>query len=246
MSGIIVWSKRQSSHAHGRPRVAGFEGKPLFPATGSNLWGNPTGPKLQGLSDISPPFFIPNFQEEQALANSGSKTKNCWPLKIFLITFFVSAALAVVAEVFIGGLGLVSAVIIVLFLIFLGILFDIIGVAFASCDQTPFIAMSSRGIKSARRSLRLLKEADVVSNICNDVVGDICGIVSGSAGAAIAVRAAVMADSPMQLAISAVIGGLISAFTVGGKALGKRYAISNNVKIVEIVGNVFCFFGRKK
>lgn len=171
-----------------------------------------------------------------------AKSGKIWALKIFLITLIVSAGISVVAELFLKDMGLVSACLVVLLLVAVGVLFDIIGVAFSSCDQTPFIAMSSRKIKKARRALKLLKKADVVSSVCNDVVGDVCGIVSGAAGAAIVVKIIASAPSSPELAISIAVSALTAAITVAGKAMGKSFALRQNVKIVEAIGAVLSFF----
>ena len=54
--------------------------------------------------------------------------------------------------------------------------------------------MASKKIKKAKSAIKLLRNADIVSNICGDVVGDMCGIVSGAAGAAVAVGVAMKGD----------------------------------------------------
>ena len=64
-----------------------------------------------------------------------------WTIKIFFITFFISAGVSVAAEYFISNLSLIASVGILIGLIAIGVLFDIVGVAFASCDQAPFIEM---------------------------------------------------------------------------------------------------------
>ena len=74
----------------------------------------------------------------------------------------------------------------------------------------------------------------MVANICCDVVGDICGIVSGALGATLVV---VIGDSLMNIVLlSALMSGLVSALTVGGKAIMKGIAIQNADKIMGMVG----------
>ena len=117
--------------------------------------------------------------------------------------------------------------------ILLGILFDIIGVAATSADETPFHSMAAKKVPEAREALKLLRRAERVSSFCNDVVGDICGVISGSASAVIAARAIVGMESWLgqlvQLLMSAVVAGL----TVGGKAFGKSIAIKNSTMIIH-------------
>ncbi len=166
-------------------------------------------------------------------------------LKIFIVSLIASAGVSVISNLFLKDMGLIPAVIVVILLILIGIVFDIIGVAFASCDEKPFIAMSSKKIKKAQRALSLLKMADTVSNVCNDVVGDICGIVSGAAGTAIVVKVMLSFPSMSEMFLTILISSLIAAFTVGGKRLGKSYAMKNNIKIVEIIGGLLSVFGKK-
>lgn len=168
-----------------------------------------------------------------------------WALKIFFITLIISAAFSVVSEVFLAKLSAGPAILVVLLIIGIGIVFDIVGVAFASCAQTPFISMASKRDRSAYAALKLLKNADVVSNICNDVIGDICGIVSGAAGAAIAVKLAFLSGDNSSLLVGIIVSAIIASVTVAGKAAGKSVAMQHNVKIVGTIGRIFSTFSRK-
>ena len=129
--------------------------------------------------------------------------------------------------------GYVLAFGVLFIFILIGIVFDMIGVAVMSADETPFHSMASRGGPGAKEAIRLIKNADRVSNICNDVVGDITGIISGTTMAVIAARLVWDFHLPglaVNLAISAVVIGL----TIGGKALGKGSAIRGSNRIVYI------------
>jgi CBS domain containing-hemolysin-like protein len=170
------------------------------------------------------------------------KTIKYWVIKIFFITLVISAGVSVAAEYFISRVTLPAAVAILAGLIALGVFADVVGVAFASCDPKPFTAMSAKGDKKAHYALRLLKNADVVSNFCNDVIGDICGIVSGAAGAAITLKALVFNAGMPEIAVSIAISALIAASTVSAKAAGKNIAFKNNKRIVLAVGAAAHFF----
>jgi len=174
------------------------------------------------------------------------KKNNLLVLKMFLITLLISLGVTLISKLFLGDMGLLAAVLVVIALIAIGIFFDIIGVAFSSCDQTPFVAMSSRKIKKAVYALRLLKKADIVANVCNDVIGDVCGIVSGAAGAAIVTKVMMLSDNISEMMLSVGVSGVVAALTVAGKAMGKGYAMKNNVRIVERIGSVVSFFSGKK
>lgn len=165
-----------------------------------------------------------------------------WAIKIFFITLLLSAGISVMAQAFITDMSLVAAVFILLTLILVGIVFDTIGVAVATCDEMPLIAMSSKKIKQATYALPLLKNKDIVSSFCNDVVGDICGIVSGAAGATISIKILLTATSLSDTLVGIGISSMTAALTVGGKAWGKKIAMKNNKKIVIYLGSVIHYF----
>ena len=82
--------------------------------------------------------------------------------------------------------GLLVALLALIVLISIGVITDVIGTAVTSADEQPFIAMASKRIKGAKQALRLIRKAERVSSLLNDVVGDIVGVISGSAGSVIA------------------------------------------------------------
>ncbi len=161
-----------------------------------------------------------------------------WALIIFIATLFVSGAISLMSEAILAGSGMVAAFLILLAIVAVGILFDVVGVAVTSAQERPFHSMASRKVPGAQESIKLLRNAEKVSSICNDVVGDICGVVSGAASAAIAARVitefSVTWPKVVTLAMSAMIAGL----TVGGKAIGKSFAIGSSTEIVHTVGRL--------
>ncbi|MEX1307437.1 MAG: hypothetical protein AB1Z19_02825 [Eubacteriales bacterium] len=186
------------------------------------------------------------------MAETGKKTKQIkhWALKIFFISLLLAAVVSVVAEYFTQGLSVFAAFFILILIVVLGVLADVVGVAFATCDQQPFIAMSAKRIPNAKAALNLLKKADIVSNFCNDVIGDICGIVSGAAGAAIALKvvtqAAAEGQSLIESGVAIGLSSLIAASTVAGKAIGKTIAMKRNREIVSMIGSLVVFFKGKE
>ncbi len=167
-----------------------------------------------------------------------------WALKVFIISLVLTAGISVVTELLLDNLSIVAAACIILFIVLVGVLFDIIGIAFATCEAKPFVSMASRKIKRAKSAIKLLQNADVVSNICGDVVGDICGIVSGAAGAAIAIKIVAQAQNTPDIIITIAVSSAIAALTVAGKAAGKTLAINKNKQIVSFVSYVLMFFFR--
>ena len=167
------------------------------------------------------------------------KRKNIrWVVTIFFITILISGTISLVSDQVMAGSSIVVAFCILLAIIFLGILFDIIGMAVATAEEKPFHSMASRKVPGAQEAIRLLRNAERVSSICNDVVGDICGVVSGSASATIAALILANVESGWPKAVSLVMSALVAGLTVGGKAIGKIIAVQSCTEIVHLVGRV--------
>jgi len=111
-----------------------------------------------------------------------------WVVTIFFVTILISGAITLLSDILMENSSMAVAFLILLAIIFIGIIFDIIGMAVATADEKPFHAMAARKVPGARAAIQLLRNAERVSSICNDVVGDICGVVSGSASATIAAQ----------------------------------------------------------
>ena len=130
------------------------------------------------------------------------------------------------------------AFLILLAIILIGIIFDIIGMAVATADEKPFHSMAARKVPGAQEAIRLLRNAERVSSICNDVVGDICGVVSGSASATIAVQVLANFEFSLPQIVSLGMSAMAAGLTVGGKAIGKTFAVNSCTQIVHAVGRI--------
>ncbi len=166
-----------------------------------------------------------------------------WVVTIFLVTIFISGTISLISDELMNRSSLGIAFVILLVIVLIGILFDIVGVAVTSADETPFHAMAARKVPGARESIRLLRKAERVSSICNDVVGDICGVVSGSASAAIAVQLLNQLEFSWPQVISLLMSALVAGLTVGGKAIGKTFAVNSSNTIVHFVGKTIYHLG---
>ena len=158
-----------------------------------------------------------------------------WVVTIFLVTIFVSGAISLLSDFLMERSSMAVAFLILLLIIFIGIVFDIIGMAVASADEKPFHSMAARKVPGAQESISLLRNAERVSSICNDVVGDICGVVSGSASATIAVQIISGFTFTWPQIISLGMSALAAGLTVGGKAIGKSFAVNSCTAIVHSV-----------
>ena len=169
-----------------------------------------------------------------------------WALTIFLVTIAVSATISFVSGEVMDRSSMAVAFLILLVIVAVGIVFDIVGVAVTSADEKPFHSMASRRVSGAREAIRLLRNAEKVSSICNDVVGDICGVVSGAASATIAARAIMYLDFSWPQLVSLGMSALVAGLTVGGKAIGKTVAMNSCTEIVFLVGQILATFDRWK
>lgn len=154
-----------------------------------------------------------------------------WITKIVVSSFLISIIFTLISETVIPNVGIILGAILTLIFILLGVIFDMIGLAVATADEAQFNSMVAKRVKGAKMALKLKKNADKVSSFCNDVVGDICGIVSGSTGAVIAIKIVEYYDLN-DLFITLIIMGIISALTIGGKALEKGIAMKKSNSIL--------------
>ena len=161
-----------------------------------------------------------------------------WVVTIFFVTILISGVISLVSDEVMANSSVAVAFVILLAIIFLGIIFDIVGMAVATADEKPFHSMAARKVPGAHEAIKLLRNAERVSSICNDVVGDICGVVSGSASATIAALILTNVDVGWPRGISLVMSALVAGLTVGGKAVGKTVAVNSCTQIVHMVGRV--------
>ena len=163
---------------------------------------------------------------------------NNWIIKVFIMTFFIEIFFNSISNVLVNKFdNLVILTLLAIIFIGIGILFDIIGTAVLTAEESTFHAKSSKKIKGAKEGVYLIKNASKISSICNDVIGDICGIVSGSLSAMIGILLSVLLNISSVITIL-VISSIISSLTVGGKAIGKKYAIKNSDKIIFRVAKI--------
>ena len=181
---------------------------------------------------------------QQKKKKAGKKTgpDYKWIVLNFLSTMFISAVMSFVSSNLLEGSTLVVSFFILVCIIFIGIVFDIIGVAVTAADEAPFHSMASRKIPEAVDALRLIRNAERVSSFCNDVIGDICGVISGSASSVIAVRVLLLRPGSKEAFLNLILSALVAGLTVGGKAFGKTIALQSSIQVVRIAARVLHFF----
>ena len=165
-----------------------------------------------------------------------------WIATVVIVAFLTSFTLSFISEMTIPNLSLWLGRLVTLFFIFLGIFFDIIGVSVTTADEAVFHSMSSRKVKGANIAVKFKKNADKVSSFCCDVIGDVCGIISGAAGTTIA-AILVTQFKFNTLFTSITVAAIIAAITIGGKAIGKSFAINkSNIVLYEFAKFISNFY----
>jgi len=183
----------------------------------------------------------PDFRDRKL-----NKKKSSWAVIITFVTFFVSLTLGFFSDLLSKNLNIYLAFLVLLVIVFIGIVFDVIGIAIASADEKPINAMAARKINGAKQALLLLQNAEKTTNICNDVVGDIAGIIAGATSVTIgtymlkylSVNPLASENAMLEIFVFSFVSAIAAALTVGGKAFGKKIAIEKANDIVFTVGRI--------
>lgn len=166
-----------------------------------------------------------------------------WVSLITVISFALSVVMSYISNEALASAGTILSFAVLLLFIALGIVFDMIGVASTSATEKEFHSMAAHRVRGAREAVWMVRNAEKVSSICNDVVGDICGIVSGATGAVI-VSQLQQAFNTRTVLISVGVTALISGLTIGGKALSKTFAMKQSTRVVYWAGRFLHVFHR--
>ena len=167
------------------------------------------------------------------------KTDKKWIIRIILWSFAVSVSLGLITSGILPYVSVWAAILVLIIFIIIGILFDIIGIAVAAGTEQPFHSMSSRRVNGAAKALYLIRNAEKVSNLCNDVIGDISGIISG------AITALIVFKFGDNIYLSLGLTGLVAALTIGGKGIGKGFALRYANEIIYRVALLTGSFDKK-
>lgn len=172
------------------------------------------------------------------------KTDTKWLLTITIISFLISFCLSLISELIIPNTFIAVSIFLVLMFIFIGVIFDAIGLSVATADDKIFHSMATKKVNGAKQAIKLINQKDKVSSFLNDVIGDICGVVSGSCGLAISIKLASIIGMN-QVLVTIITTSIISALTIGGKAFGKTIAINNSNEILFEFSKFLSIFSKK-
>ncbi len=145
-------------------------------------------------------------------------------------------------------MGVVMAVITIVFFIVVSVVFDMVGVAITCTEEEFFLRKLGRE-KGAKVALAMKKNTEKICSFCNDVVGDICGILSGASGACVILSITEhITNDGFVVIVSSIVSAVIAGLTIFSKALMKSYAINNANKFILKVGRIIenSFFYKKR
>jgi hypothetical protein len=171
------------------------------------------------------------------------KVKKIIIVGITILTFFTSLVFSLISNILSENMDVISATLVVVTIILIGIMFDMLGVAVATADETPFHSMASSKVRGSKESLFIIRRAGIFSTIFNDVIGDVAGIVSGAATAGIVAKL-ILTYNVNGLVASIILSSMVAALTVGGKAIAKTIAMNNSNEIVYKIGYTFSSKGK--
>ncbi|MBM7855498.1 Mg2+/Co2+ transporter CorB [Desulfohalotomaculum tongense] len=171
------------------------------------------------------------------MGHNKSSVSGSYILLVGIGSFSLAVIFAIISELFVRKLDNIAlSFIILLVIIFIGIISDTLGTAVTAAQETPFHAMAAKRVMGAQQGVYLIRNADRVANIANDVIGDIAGTVSGALGISIVARLIMLNPGWDAFILNILITSSVASITVSGKALGKKFALSRPNNIIFFVG----------
>ncbi len=171
------------------------------------------------------------------MGNNKSTVTSRYIFLVGLGSFILAVIFTLLSETFASKLNsIVLSLFFLFFIITINIIADVVGTAVTAASHVPFNAKAAKRVEGATNGLQLVRNADKVANIANDVIGDITTTVSGALGISIVVqilRGGLQFD---QFWLNVLFTALISVCIVTGKAAGKKYALSRPEEVIFMVG----------
>ena len=173
------------------------------------------------------------------MGNNKSTVSGKYIFAIGIISFILAIGFSLVSETITRKLdNLIVSFAILIIIILISILSDIIGTSVTVASEAPLHAKASKRVYGSQQGVILIRNADRVANICNDVVGDTTGTVAGALGIALALQIYSYSQSWDQFVFNILITGMIASMTISGKAIGKKYALNHANEVIFFVGRI--------
>lgn len=179
-------------------------------------------------------------------SKSNKKSNTKWLFTIVFWSIIACGSISLLSDMLLKSVNIIVAFFILGFIIVMGIIFDMIGVAVTVAKERSFHAMASKKVNGSKLAIKLIKSADKTSTIFQDVIGDICGIVSGSLGVLIAHKISYDFPHMNEDILTIIVGVFVGALTIGGKSIGKNLAINNGNQVLYSFCKLIYFFKRDR
>lgn len=154
-------------------------------------------------------------------------------------SFFLAVVFTFLSETITSRLNsIILSTVFLIVIIIINALADLLGTSVTAASHAPFNAKSAKKIKGAPQGLRLIRNADKVANIANDVVGDITTTISGALGISIVIQIMNLGPRFSQFWLNVLITALIASIIVSTKAICKKIALSHPDDVIFVAGKL--------
>jgi len=171
------------------------------------------------------------------LASNRSTVSGRYIALVGLCSFLLAIIFTFISEYFASRLNsIILSLIFLVFIVLINIAADIVGTAVTAASHVPFNAKAAKRIRGAPHGLQLIRNADRVANLTNDMLSDITTTVGGALGISIVVQIIKLAPNASQFWLNILITASIAAVIVSGKAYSKKIALSHPDDVIFFVG----------
>ena len=173
------------------------------------------------------------------MANHKSTVSSRYILTVGISSFFLAIIFTFFSETFASKLNsLILSLIFLIIILLINILSDVLGTAVTAASDAPLNAKAAKRVRGASHGLKLIRNADKVANLANDVVGDIATTVSGALGISIALQVMSISKDISQFWLNVLITAFIAAVIVSSKAFAKKIALTRPEEVVFWAGRI--------
>lgn len=152
-------------------------------------------------------------------------------------SFLLAIIFTFISEYFASRLNsIILSLVFLVFIVLINIAADLVGTAVTAASHVPFNAKAAKRIRGAPHGLQLIRNADRVANLTNDMLSDITTTVGGALGISIVVQIIKLAPNASQFWLNILITAFIAAVIVSGKAFSKKIALSHPDDVIFFVG----------
>lgn len=173
------------------------------------------------------------------MGNNKSTVSGRYIVIVGIVSFFLAIFFTFFSEFFTSRLNsIILSLVFLAFIVLINIAADVVGTAVTAASHIPFNAKASKRIRGAPQGLQLIRNADKVANLTNDMLSDITTTVGGALGISIVVQIMKLEPAVSQFWLNILITAFIAAVIVSGKAISKKIALSHPDDVIFLVGRV--------